>query len=442
MHRLLRPLLVTCCGVVIVGTAAGSIAGVASMGSVFAHSSGHLLPKPQLHLAERATERPWVKQTRVKPTPTLMAAEPVVASLGNSLQKSGRLVATTGDAEARGKSVLRDAMVKQAVLAALATRPPAGKAGDAMRSSNAIAALDTPSAERFARLPVASTEKPPTQLAYAAPSQSAAAGTAFSALMATSIEDDPSEPQDDDTDTVDVSADMPDYADTPVSGPLPQLRPRDMQAQKPAAEPAKSAIRQLQDGAEAEIENTAKADIRETPKQQKVAFVRPDNPATDRSGGGLGQTLRNMFGGGAKAGNGVAVYDISAARVYMPDGSVLEAHSGIGKMADNPRYVNVKMTGPTPPHTYNLRMRETRFHGVEAIRMLPIDGKNKHGRDGFLTHSYLLRGKRAESHGCVAFADYPRFLAAFKQGKVKQIVVVPSGGRAAGMYLASNGKNS
>ena len=46
-----------------------------------------------------------------------------------------------------------------------------------------------------------------------------------------------------------------------------------------------------------------------------------------------------------------------------------------------------------------------------------------HGRDGILAHSYLLRGGRAESHGCVAFKDYPRFLKAFKQGKVKQLVV-------------------
>lgn len=415
------------------------------MGSVFAHGSGHLLPKPQLHLAERTGARSWVKQARVKQTPKLFAeaAEPVVvASLAGSLGKSARLAATAGDTEARAKSVLRDAMVKQAVLAALAPRKLSGHSDDPTNSSNPVAAAGTPSVERFARQPVTSAEKPPTQLAYAAPSQSAVAGTAFSALMATSLEDDPSDLQDADTDTADVSADMPDYEDTPVSGPLPQLRPRDMQAKKPEAEPEKSGITQLQDGAEAEIKDTAKADVRETPKPQKVAFVRPDNPAADRSGGGLGQTLRNMFGGGARAGNGVAVYDISAARVYMPDGSVLEAHSGIGKMADNPRYVTVKMNGPTPPHTYNLRMRETRFHGVEAIRMLPIDGKNKHGRDGFLTHSYLLRGKRAESHGCVAFADYPRFLAAFKQGKVKQIVVVPSGGRAAGMYLASNGKNS
>ena len=138
----------------------------------------------------------------------------------------------------------------------------------------------------------------------------------------------------------------------------------------------------------------------------------------------------------------MAVYDISAAKVYMPDGSVLEAHSGIGKMADNPRYAHVKMNGPTPPHTYNLRMRESRFHGVEAIRMLPVDGKNKFGRDGFLTHSYLLRGGREESHGCIAFADYPRFLAAFKQGKVRQIVVVPSDGHGTMTRLASNGRRT
>ena len=124
----------------------------------------------------------------------------------------------------------------------------------------------------------------------------------------------------------------------------------------------------------------------------------------------------------------------------MPDGSVLEAHSGIGKMADNPRYVNVKMKGPTPPHTYHLKLREKRFHGVEALRMLPVDGKNRNGRDGLLAHSYLLRGGREESHGCVAFKDYDRFLSAFKKGKVKQLVVVASGGRAS-MRLASNGRS-
>jgi hypothetical protein len=170
----------------------------------------------------------------------------------------------------------------------------------------------------------------------------------------------------------------------------------------------------------------------ERPATKAVALARPENPspASPRDSN-FGQSIRSIFGGGSKAGNGVAVYDISAARVYMPDGSVLEAHSGIGKMADNPRYTHVKMNGPTPVHTYNLRMRERRFHGVEAIRMLPVNGKNKFGRDGFLTHSYLLRGRSGQSHGCVAFKDYNKFLKAFKQGRIKQLVVVASGGRAA-----------
>lgn len=147
---------------------------------------------------------------------------------------------------------------------------------------------------------------------------------------------------------------------------------------------------------------------------EMLAYAKPDSPA---GGGGV---FGNLF---TKPGSGVAVYDISAKTVYMPDGSRLEAHSGLGSMVDQPRYVNRKNGGPTPPHTYDLSMRESRFHGVEALRLNPIDGKNKYGRDGFLAHTYLLRGGRAESNGCVVFKDYARFLAAFKKGKIKRLVV-------------------
>lgn len=124
--------------------------------------------------------------------------------------------------------------------------------------------------------------------------------------------------------------------------------------------------------------------------------------------------------------SGVAIYDISAATVYLPDGERLEAHSGVGYMADNPRYVDRRNIGPTPPNTYNLVMRKGRFHGVEALRLLPVDGNNKYGRVGLLAHTYLLRGRPAESNGCVAFKDYARFLAAFKRGDIKRLIVVPS----------------
>ncbi|MEW6256639.1 MAG: tlde1 domain-containing protein [Pseudomonadota bacterium] len=118
-----------------------------------------------------------------------------------------------------------------------------------------------------------------------------------------------------------------------------------------------------------------------------------------------------------------AVYDITAKTVYMPNGERLEAHSGYGSMMDDPRYVSRRMRGPTPPNVYNLRMREALFHGVEAVRMTPVDGGKMFGRDGILAHTYML-GPRGDSNGCVSFADYSRFLAAFKRGEVKQMVVV------------------
>lgn len=122
---------------------------------------------------------------------------------------------------------------------------------------------------------------------------------------------------------------------------------------------------------------------------------------------------------------GVAVYDIAAGKVYMPDGTVLEAHSGMGAMMDNPSFVNQRMNGPTPPNVYNLSLRESRYYGVEALRMTPTDPGSMYGRNGILAHSKLVRGANNGSHGCVAFADYGKFLAAFKSGQVRQLVVVP-----------------
>jgi hypothetical protein len=155
------------------------------------------------------------------------------------------------------------------------------------------------------------------------------------------------------------------------------------------------------------------------PAGEMLAYAKPEVPA-----GGLGNAFRNLFNS-PSMGDGVAVYDISAKTVYMPDGSRLEAHSGLGSMVDQPRFVHKKNVGPTPPNTYDLRLRESRFHGVEALRLTPVSGGNKYGRDGLLAHTYMLRGGRAESNGCVVFKDYARFLAAYKKGKIKRLVVVP-----------------
>ena len=165
---------------------------------------------------------------------------------------------------------------------------------------------------------------------------------------------------------------------------------------------------------------------------EMLAYAKPDVPA-----GGVGRAFKDLFATPGMGG-GVAVYDIAAKTVYMPDGSRLEAHSGIGPMADQPRYANRKNVGPTPPGTYDLKLRESRFYGVEAIRLTPTSGSNQYGRDGLLAHSYLLRGGRAESHGCVAFKDYARFLAAYKKGKIKRLVVVPRMSKTL-KQVASNG---
>jgi Tlde1 domain len=120
-----------------------------------------------------------------------------------------------------------------------------------------------------------------------------------------------------------------------------------------------------------------------------------------------------------------AVYDISARRVYLPNGEKLEAHSGLGDKIDDPEYVHARMRGPTPPNVYDLTLREKLFHGVRAIRLNPVDDSKMFGRDGILAHSYML-GSNGQSNGCVAFKNYQKFLQAFLSGEVDRLVVVPN----------------
>jgi hypothetical protein len=120
-----------------------------------------------------------------------------------------------------------------------------------------------------------------------------------------------------------------------------------------------------------------------------------------------------------------AVYDISAQVVYLPNGTKLEAHSGLGSLMDNPAHINQRMVGATPPNVYDLKPREKLFHGVAALRMTPVGENEMHGRTGLLVHSYML-GPNGDSNGCVSIKDYDRFLTAYQNGDVKRLVVVPS----------------
>ena len=99
----------------------------------------------------------------------------------------------------------------------------------------------------------------------------------------------------------------------------------------------------------------------------------------------------------------------------------------------DPRHVDERARGATPPHLYELTLREGSFHGVQAIRLNPVGEGGVYGRAGLLAHSYML-GPYGESNGCVSFKDYAAFLRAYENGQVKRLMVVAS----ANQVVASN----
>jgi hypothetical protein len=146
-----------------------------------------------------------------------------------------------------------------------------------------------------------------------------------------------------------------------------------------------------------------------------LASLRPERLNTTEASTGLSLPL--------DADSHTAIYDIAARTVYLPNGHRLEAHSGLGSHLDDPRYVNTKMQGPTPPNVYSLTLRERLFHGVRALRLTPANDGKMFGRAGILAHSYML-GPSGQSNGCVSFRNYPAFLSAFLKGEVDRLVVV------------------
>ncbi len=131
-----------------------------------------------------------------------------------------------------------------------------------------------------------------------------------------------------------------------------------------------------------------------------------------------------MFGGAPPYERDTAVYDITAKTVYLPDGTRLEAHSGLGSNLDDPRSQRTRMRGVTPPHIYTLKPREALFHGVPALRLTPIGGESAiYGRDGLLAHTFML-GPNGDSNGCVSFKDYYAFLDAYRNKGIRKLAVL------------------
>jgi hypothetical protein len=155
-----------------------------------------------------------------------------------------------------------------------------------------------------------------------------------------------------------------------------------------------------------------------------LSYASADVSATGSLGQNLGLNQNPALGGSAPYDRSTAVYDISARTVYLPDGTKLEAHSGLGSKLDDPRSARIRMHGVTPPHIYELKPREALFHGVPALRLNPVGGEDAiFGRTGLLAHTYML-GPNGDSNGCVSFRDYNAFLNAYRNQGIKRLAVV------------------
>jgi Protein of unknown function (DUF2778) len=151
-------------------------------------------------------------------------------------------------------------------------------------------------------------------------------------------------------------------------------------------------------------------------KGQQLAYAAQEGSALRLSSGATSSPSPVTTSGGT------AVYDIAAHTVYLPSGERLEAHSGLGPYFDDPDHVHLRMRGATPPAVYELKLRESLFHGVQALRLTPVSGTT-HGRNGLLAHTFML-GARGDSNGCVSFRNYRAFLQAYMNGEVRRLVVV------------------
>jgi hypothetical protein len=183
------------------------------------------------------------------------------------------------------------------------------------------------------------------------------------------------------------------------------------------AQRAKAAVMSITKGERQSI--TEKLWGKPSPSGALLAYASADASVT----GSLGNQSPAL-GGSPPYDRDTAVYDISAHAVYLPDGTKLEAHSGLGSKLDDPSSARIKMHGVTPPHIYELKPREAPFHGVPALRLNPIGGEDAiYGRVGLLAHTYML-GPNGDSNGCVSFRDYNAFLDAYRNKGIRKLAVL------------------
>ena len=216
---------------------------------------------------------------------------------------------------------------------------------------------------------------------------------------------------------------LPIYVPGPAAAPAAEVKPA-----KPAglsvrsmAERAKAAVMSIASNERLSITEKLWGKESSSPHTSLLSYASADASVT---GSIIAHDQNPLRGGSAPYDRDTAVYDISAHMVYLPDGTKLEAHSGLGSKLDDPSSAPIKMHGVTPPHIYELKPREALFHGVPALRLNPIGGEDSiYGRAGLLAHTYML-GPNGDSNGCVSLKDYNAFLNAYRNQGIKKLAVV------------------
>jgi Protein of unknown function (DUF2778) len=195
--------------------------------------------------------------------------------------------------------------------------------------------------------------------------------------------------------------------------------PTGMSKLRDMAQRAKSAIFSI--GSRDRLAIVEKLWGKESSRNPVLAYASADAGSVT---GSIGREQNPMLGGSPPYDRDTAVYDITAHTVYLPDGTKLEAHSGLGSYLDDPHSSRIRMRGVTPPHIYTLKPRESLFHGVAALRLTPVGGEDAiYGREGLLAHTFML-GPNGDSNGCVSFRDYNAFLNAYRNEGIRKLAVV------------------
>ncbi len=116
-----------------------------------------------------------------------------------------------------------------------------------------------------------------------------------------------------------------------------------------------------------------------------------------------------------------AVYDLMAHTVFLPDGSRLEAHSGLGPLGTIPP-MSWKRTGARR-RRMNMNSRCARACSTACRRCgsIPSAGRMRSMAAPGCSPTPTCWGPDGDSNGCVSFKNYDAFLAAFQSGPSRSL---------------------